>query len=131
MYWVKFISIAIMIFVLISTVKYVLRKLLKLKKVKRNPFSFNHINETHRKVDKWLRVFTALTVMILALLMINNKDFTNVYLLGVVGLFGLDYAVRAFFEIKYSEYPKQAILTIAEMVLMLTAVITVFQFWIL
>ncbi|WP_226673403.1 DUF4181 domain-containing protein [Rossellomorea aquimaris] len=131
MFWVKFISIAIMIFVLISTVKYVLRKFLKLEKVKRNPFSYNHINETHRKVDKWLRVFTALTVMILALLMINNKDFTNVYLLGVVALFGLDYAVRAFFEIKYSEYPKQAILTIAEMIMMLTAVITVFQFWIL
>ncbi|MBW3111652.1 DUF4181 domain-containing protein [Bacillus sp. MCCB 382] len=131
MFWVKFISIANMIFVLITTVKYVLRKFLKLKKIKRNPFSYNHINETHRKVDKWVRVFTALTVMTLAVLMINNRDFTNVYLLGVVVLFAVDYSVRAFFELRYSEYPKQAILTIAEMVLMLTAVITVFQFWIL
>ncbi|WP_299739067.1 DUF4181 domain-containing protein [uncultured Rossellomorea sp.] len=130
MFWVKFILIAIVVFVLISTVKYLLRKLFKVKKVKRNLFSYNHINETHRKVDKWVRVFTSITLMTLAILMINNKDFTNFYLLGVIGLLGLDYAVRTFFELKYSEYPKQAIITVAEMIMMLTAIFTVFQFWI-
>lgn len=131
MFWIKFILFAIIIFVMISTVKYLLRKLFKLKKVKRNFFSYNHINETHRKVEKWVRVFTAITLMTLSFLIINHKDYMNFYLLGVVALFGLDYSVRAFFELRYSEYPKQAILTVAEMVMMLTAVITVFGFWIM
>ncbi|MFI8685786.1 DUF4181 domain-containing protein [Rossellomorea sp. NPDC077527] len=104
----KYIFIAIVVFVLISIVKFLLRKIFKVKKVKRNFFSYNHINESHRKVDKWMRRFNALTLMILSILVINDKSMIYLYLIGISMLLALDYAVRAFFEWKFSEYPKQA-----------------------
>ncbi|MGM0829049.1 MAG: DUF4181 domain-containing protein [Bacillota bacterium] len=129
-FWVKFSLIAIVVFVLISIVKFLLRKIFRIEKVKRKFFSNNHINESHRNVDKWVRILTAITLMVLGIMMINDEDLTYLYILGFTTLSALDYAVKAFFEWKSSEYPKQAILTIAEMFLVLTAVLIAFQFWI-
>ncbi|MGM0865736.1 MAG: DUF4181 domain-containing protein [Bacillota bacterium] len=129
-FWVKFSLIAIIVFVLISIVKFLLRKIFRIEKVKRKFFSNNHINESHRNVDKWVRILTAITLMVLGIMMINDEDLTYLYILGFTTLSALDYAVKAFFEWKSSEYPKQAILTIAEMFLVLTAVLIAFQFWI-
>lgn len=95
----------------------------------RKLFSYNYINDTHRKVDKWVRIITGPTLIVLALLAIN-KGLIILYLVGMITRFTLDYGVRTFFEWRYSEYPKQAILTLAEMFIMLTAVIIVFQIWI-
>jgi hypothetical protein len=129
-FWVKFSLVTIIVFVLISIVKFLLRKIFKIEKVKKDFFSYNHINELHRKVDKWIRTITLITLTILGVLAIYNEHLTHFYLIGVVFLLAMDYAVRAFFEFKYSEYPKQAILTLSEMVLMLTSILIVFQFWI-
>jgi Domain of unknown function (DUF4181) len=130
MFWLKFGLIAISVYVLSYTVKLLLRKIFKVEKVKRKFFSYNHVNDSHRKVDKWVRTLTGITLMILAILVINSKDLTYLYLIGVITLFTLDYAVRAFFEIKCSEYPKQAILTLAEMFLVVMTILIVFQYWI-
>lgn len=130
MLWVKFSLMAIIVFVLISMVKFLLRKVFRIEKVKRKFFSYNHINESHRKVDKWVRILTATTLMVLAIMMMNDEDLTYLYIIGFVTLSALDYSVRAFFEWKSSEYPKQAILTLAEMFLILIASLIVFQFWV-
>jgi hypothetical protein len=129
-FWIKFSLMAIIVFVLISIVKFLLRKIFRIEKVKRRFFSNNHINESHRKVDKWVRILTAITLMVLGIMMINNEDLTYLYILGFTTLSALDYAVKAFFEWKSGEYPKLAILTLAEMFLVLTAVLIAFQFWI-
>jgi len=128
--WVKFSLMAIIVFGLISIVKFLLRKIFRIEKVKRKFFSNNHINESHRNVDKWVRILTATTLMVLAILMLNYEDLTYLYIIGFIISLALDYAVRVFFEWKSSEYPKQAILTIAEMFLVLSAVLIAFQFWI-
>ncbi|MGB3261455.1 MAG: DUF4181 domain-containing protein [Paenisporosarcina sp.] len=39
----------------------------------------------------------------------------------------LDYIVKAFFEWKYTQYPKQSILTLTEMFLILIAILIVFE----
>ncbi|WP_044022256.1 DUF4181 domain-containing protein [Bacillus sp. SG-1] len=129
MLWVKFGLFVLIVFAIVSAVKFLLRKTFKIEKVKKNLFSYNYINDSHRKVDKWVRIVTAPTLMVMALLIIN-KGLINLYLIAVIILFTLDYGVRAFFELKYSEFPKQAILTIAEMLLVLTAFIIVVQYWI-
>jgi Domain of unknown function (DUF4181) len=129
-FWVKFSLMAIIVFGLISMVKFLLRKIFKIEKVKRKFFSNNHINESHRKVDKWVRILTAITLMVLGIMMINNEDLTYLYIIGFVTLSALDYSVRAFFEWKSGEYPKLAILTMAEMLMILTAILIVFQLWV-
>ena len=60
MFWLKFVLIALVVFALISLVKVILRKTLKIEKVKKEFFSNNYINELHRKVDKWVGRLTGL-----------------------------------------------------------------------
>lgn len=130
MFWLKFSLIAVIVFVFISIIKFLLRKIFKVEKVRRKFFSYYHINDSHRKIDIWVRTLTAITLLILTILMINYEGLTHFYIIGCTSLLTLDYAVRAFFELKYSEYPKQAIFTLAEMFLTLTAIVIVFQFWV-
>lgn len=128
MFWIKFCLIVFIVFILNSCVKFLIRKVFHIKKVKRKVFSYNLINERHRKIDKWIRLISAITLISLSWFMIyDNKHFIFRYLIGVVMLAVLDYLVRAYFEWKHSEYPKQAVLTVVEMVMIVTAIFTVFQ----
>ncbi|XXM74437.1 DUF4181 domain-containing protein [Lysinibacillus sphaericus] len=117
----KFCLIVFIVFVLISFVKYILRKVFHIKKVKRKVFSYNLINEMHRKIDKWIRLVSTITLISLSCLMIyESKQYVALYIIGVVSFLLLDYLVRAYFEWKHSESPKQAVLTVSEMLLMVT-----------
>lgn len=129
MFWIRFGLIVIIVFVLISIVKFLLRNLLKIEKVKRDFFSFNYINESHRKFDIGLRTFSAITLLIITcVLLFYYPDLIYLFLFAVVAFMVLDYLVRAFFEWKYTQYPKQAILTLTEMGLILLAIIIVVEF---
>lgn len=131
MFWLKFVLIAVIVFALISLIKFILRKTLKIEKVKKEFFSNNYINELHRKVDKWVRRLTGLTLAILILVQINNEAFNYLLIVGLIFTSMLDYGVKAFFEYRYSEVPKQAILTLAELFLVLTAVLVVLEWGVL
>jgi uncharacterized membrane protein YqhA len=125
-FWIKFSIIVVVVFMLISIVKLALRKLFKIEKVKREWFSYNHINELHGKIDKWIRIITPITLISFSwFLLFYNEDLIYLFLIGVVFFTVVDYGVRAFFEWKHSEYPKQAILTMAEMLILVTAILTV------
>jgi hypothetical protein len=124
-FWIKFSLIVIIVFILISIVKLVLRKLFKIEKVKREWFSYNHINELHGKIDKWIRITTTISLISFSwVLLFYNEDLMYLFLIGIVFFTVVDYGVRAFFEWKHSEYPKQAILTMAEMLILVTAIMT-------
>jgi hypothetical protein len=124
-FWIKFSLIVIIVFILISIVKLVLRKLFKIEKVKREWFSYNHINELHGKIDKWIRITTTVNMIVFSwVLIFYSKDLLYLFLIGLVFFTVVDYGVRAFFEWKHSEYPKQAILTMAEMLILVTAILT-------
>jgi len=127
-FWIKFGLIAIVVFILISLVKLLLRKLLNIEKVKKEFFSYNHINELHRKIDKGLRIFSVITLILLSfVLLFYFEDLIYLILIAPIVLMVLDYIVRAFFEWKYTQYPKQSILTLTEMFLILIAIIIVFE----
>lgn len=128
MFWIKFGLIVIIVFVLISIVKFLLRHLLKIEKVKKELFSFNHVNELHRKIDKGLRTFSTITLLILTcVLVVFYPDFMYLFLIAIMTFMVLDYLVRAFFEWKYTQHPKQAILTLTEMCLIVLAIILVIE----
>lgn len=56
------------------------------------------------------------------------EDLIYLTLIAVIVFMVLDYMVRAFFEWKYTQYPKQSILTLSEMFFILIAIIIVFEF---
>lgn len=129
MFWIRFCLIVIIAFVLISLVKLLLRNLLKIDKVKKEFFSFNYINELHRKIDRGLRTLSLITLITLYYVyLFYNEDLIYLILITVIVFMILDYMVRAFFEWKYTQYPKQAILTLSEMFLTLVAILIVYEF---
>ncbi|QHE60434.1 DUF4181 domain-containing protein [Rossellomorea vietnamensis] len=131
MFWLKFVLIALVVFALISFVKFILRKTLMIEKVKKEFFSNNYINELHRQVDKWVGRLTGLILPILILVLINNEALHYLLIVGLISTSLLDYGVKAFFEYRYSEAPKQAILTVTEWLLVMTAVVVVLQLGVL
>ncbi|GAB3792873.1 hypothetical protein GCM10028868_08690 [Virgibacillus kimchii] len=48
MIWLKFGIIILIMAIIITIVKRLLRKTLKIEKVRRKPFSYNHINELYK-----------------------------------------------------------------------------------
>ena len=129
MLWIKFALIVGIVFVCIFIAKLLLRKIFKIKKVKKEFFSHNHINELHKKVDKGLKLFSTVTmVLLLGVMWFYFEVFSYLFFIAIIFFAVLDYLVRAFFEWKYTQYPKQSILTLTEMFLILIAAIVVFQF---
>jgi hypothetical protein len=124
--------IKLAIFVLIAlgvnvAVKLILRKVLKIEKEKSSFFSYNHLNDSHRKIDWGIRIISVITIITTNILVVF-ENYPNYFLLIPIFLIGLDYPVRAFFERKYSKNPKQYILTLSEGVLMLLAIVIFIQF---
>ena len=118
MFWIKFGLIAVFAFILISIVKYLLRNLLKIEKLKKQFFSFNHVNELHRKIDKGLRIFSTITLITLSyVLLFYYEDLIYLFFIPIIVFMVLDSLVKAFFEWKYTKNPKESILTLTEMLL--------------
>ncbi|WP_019413559.1 DUF4181 domain-containing protein [Paenisporosarcina sp. TG20] len=129
MFWIKFVLIVLIVFVVTSIVKVILRKLLNIEKEKREFFSYNHINELHRKIDKGLKIISSITLIILIyVLLFYYYDSIYWFFIALIFFSVLETVVRAFFEWKYTEHPKQSILTLSEMFLYLIAIVIVIQF---
>ncbi len=115
-------------FAFTKLVSYLLRKTLQIQKVKKEFFSNNHITRSHKKIDWGLRtIFFIAPFLVLFLTMLQNMELYLtltffIFLLTVI----LDYAVRAYFEWKHTDQPKQAILTLSEMTLFSVAIVIMF-----
>ncbi|PID06398.1 hypothetical protein CSV65_03620 [Sporosarcina sp. P31] len=129
MFWLRFGVIIVCMFAVNSLLKAILRKLLKIEKVKKEFFSYNHINELHRKIDKGLRIFSTISLITLyTVLLFYYEDLIYLFFFVVLAFAILDFMITAFFEWKYTLYPKQSILTLTEMLVIIVAVIIVVQF---
>lgn len=128
MVWLKIGLSLVILFVLMAVVKSALRKVFKIEKEKTEWFSYNHVNKTHKKVDWLVRMLSSIVLIFISYLVIFKEYSIILYIIPVVLLLVIDYAVRAFFEWNYSDHPKQAILTIGEMVVFATALALTIQF---
>ncbi|RSD29050.1 DUF4181 domain-containing protein [Mesobacillus subterraneus] len=110
----KFIILAAMMISVLAFIKFVIRKSLKIPKVKKEFFSYNHINDQHRKID-WAVRFTALIVYFFLIHQLMLEEFPlNVFLIILSFLYSTENFVRAYFEWRHSEHPRQWILSLAE-----------------
>ncbi|MCM3393238.1 DUF4181 domain-containing protein [Cytobacillus oceanisediminis] len=123
----KLAIIALLTFALIAVVKLCLRKTLNIEKEKKEFFSYNHINKLHRKIDWSLRISSIITNLNFLYLVLFQSFSIELWVFALVIFVVLDYGIKAFFEWKYSQNPKQSILTISEMFLLLIFIVIVFQ----
>lgn len=128
MFWLEIGLVILGIVVLVSIVKIILRKLLKIEKEKKDFFSFDYINEQHRKIEQWVRWGWVLVSLIAFWLVIYQEFLAIFYLFLFIVWIALDAFVRAYFQWKHSEQPKQAILTLSEMTVWISAVTLVIYF---
>ncbi|WP_399632675.1 DUF4181 domain-containing protein [Sporosarcina sp. SG10008] len=128
MFWIKFAFIVLIVFVINIIVKLLLRKLLKIEKEKKSFFSYNHINELHRKIDWAIRITSTIVLIVTNTLVIIEGYSINLIIIAMIFYFVLDYTVRALFECKYSQNPKQYILTMSEGFIFLLSIVIVIYF---
>ncbi|MBT2682371.1 DUF4181 domain-containing protein [Bacillus sp. ISL-37] len=127
MLW-KFLLLAAWMISVIAFVKFLIRKTLKISKVKKASFSYNHINAKHRKIDWTVRI-TALLINVFLIYQVMFEGFPiNLFLILLALLFTSENFVRAFFAWKFSEDPKQSILSLAEGIIFITFVVVIIQF---
>ncbi|MFJ7954249.1 DUF4181 domain-containing protein [Lysinibacillus sp. NPDC096418] len=113
-----FIIILIGLWFCIVTFSLGMRKILKVERKKW--FSYNHINDVHKKIDWAIRI--TFTILVLAytfyLIFTNSPEFTGDIELWMVFLVFLvvTESVRAYMEWRYVENRKAYVLTIIEMV---------------
>ena len=101
---IKFVLFVLIVFVVIAVVRLILRNVLKIEKEQKSFFSYNHINDLHRKIDWGIRIVSMLT-MIVTNILVLYENYTIYLLLIPIFCIGLDYPVRAFFECKYLRTP--------------------------
>ncbi len=118
MFWLKFFLFMVSVFGVIWFVKWILRKTLEIEKEKINWFSYNHINNLHKKIDWTIRILTMIGT-IFAIYLVFFKEYPiALYLIVWVAFMVIDYSIRAFFEWKYTDNPKQWILTMSEIAIL-------------
>ncbi|MGD6834458.1 DUF4181 domain-containing protein [Sutcliffiella halmapala] len=127
MFLFKLLMLFLVIFLLVISVQIAVRKIFKIEK-KKSVFSYNFVNETHKKVDLSLR-FAGL-IFIIAFNMYSFEHgytFTN-YMLGLlIFLITLDLG-NAYFHWKYSSEPKQSILILSGTVVVIILYILLLPF---
>lgn len=118
----------LIVFAINYVLKFTLRKLFNIEPSKRELFSYNYINDQHRKVDKFVRFGTLIAGLVLLYFVILDEYPPPYYLVAAIAFIVVDQLIRAFFEWRASENPKQAILTLTQMTVIVAAMVFVFQY---
>ncbi|WP_349773687.1 DUF4181 domain-containing protein [Sutcliffiella horikoshii] len=125
MFWLYFAFIVVIVLTIMYVVRFLLRRAFSIDKSKKDFFSYNHINDLHRKVDWGIRLIILVVNLVLFFMII--EDIVPIYfvVIALLVLIIVDRLVHAFFEWKYSDNPKDAILTLSDMIIMVIAVVLV------
>ena len=126
MFWLNIFFIVIIVSSIMYLTKRLLRKKFNIEKTQKKFYSYNHINKCHARIDWSLRILTVVVNFILIFLISYERISILSISLVLVLIIISDYLVRAFFEWRYTDNPKEAILTISDMVILLVSVILVF-----
>lgn len=109
------------------TFGFVIRKLLRVER--RKWFSPHYVNKTHKKVDWALRMFFLALILFGAYYTISNNTYgvywyIEPWFIAFISIFTSE-SLRAFMEWKYVENKKESIVTIAELLFMLSVTVLV------
>ncbi|ANU09628.1 hypothetical protein BBH88_04615 [Planococcus antarcticus DSM 14505] len=121
MLWLKFGLFLVALFGAIWLVKWVLRKIFNIEKETTNWFSNNHVNHLHKKMDWGIRIATMIAMFVVLYLFFYKEYPFALYLIIWVAFMFIDSSVKAFFQWKYTDNPKQWILTMSEITILVIA----------
>lgn len=128
MFALKMILLIAVLFAITALSRMILIKIFNIKPSKKKAFSYNHINNLHRNLDWAIRVLSFMAYIVALYFMIYRDYSINFLLVVLLIIILVDNSTRAFIEWKYSENPKQSILTISDMFIVGLAIIIQIQF---
>ncbi|WP_370043421.1 DUF4181 domain-containing protein [Lysinibacillus sp. RC79] len=113
-----------MLVLVISTFGFVIRKLLGVERKKW--FSYNHLNERHKKLDWTVRIIFLSLLLISSYYMIYNDTvgipwYFETWFILIIFLITSE-MLRAFMEWRYADNKRDFVVTIAEMMFMISIV---------
>lgn len=116
-FWLKLILLLVIIGLLIFSFSAIMRKVLKVEKKK--PFSHNHLNALHKKIDWTIRIIFIVAMIVGYIINISRQPLNSIlffepYFLLFMLIF-LTEVVRAVIERKYADNRNAYILTIVEL----------------
>lgn len=119
-----FILFLISMWLLIVAFSFGMSKLLKVERKKW--FSYNHINDLHKKIDWAIRITFTITLLVSTYYMIYSDSSETVWYFEtwflLIVFVAISESVRAYMEWRYIENRKVYVLTILEMVFMIVLV---------
>ncbi|WP_438297903.1 DUF4181 domain-containing protein [Sporosarcina sp. FA15] len=119
-FWIELIKILSVVILLVGVIPAVFRY--RMGASKKKWFSYNHINEFHKKVDWTLRIVFAISLIISGILFISQPFITYI----VLGFFTLtQIGVQAYIEWRFSDNKKDFQVSLIQLTL---TFITLFGF---
>ncbi len=110
---------------IISIFEFVIRKLLGVERKKW--FSYDYINERHKKLDRFVRIMYMILIVISSYYMSNNDTVGIAFYFKpwfiIIAFLVSSEMLRAFMEWKYAENKKDVVATIAEMMFMISIIL--------
>ncbi|MDY0236339.1 MAG: DUF4181 domain-containing protein [Gudongella sp.] len=120
MFWIKLFFVLAVLSLLIFIFNTAMRKFLKVEK--RKIFSYNHVNEKHKKIDWTIRISFLIIFLITYFYQTRSSDRVIWYLetwFVILMFLVISEIVRAFMEWKYAENRKAYIFTISQLIFIL------------
>ncbi|SMB86111.1 protein of unknown function [Desulfonispora thiosulfatigenes DSM 11270] len=117
LFWLKLFFVLAIFTSLIFAFEAVMRRYLKVEK--RKFFTYNHVNEKHKKIDSTIRISFLIILFILYIYLVSGPDKIIWYLQpGVLGFIflGISEIVRAVMEWKYAVNRNAYIFTISQLI---------------
>lgn len=128
-FFLRLALIFIVTFALIYIAKSVMRRMFNIQKVSEDDPSRNYVKQLHREVDKPFRDYSLVVLfLVLVIDLVYFSESFNLIIITVLIFTFIRMMIRAFFEWKYFKYPKQFILTLTEIFILLVVVIVVAKF---
>ncbi|MFE6169498.1 DUF4181 domain-containing protein [Viridibacillus arvi] len=115
---------------IILTFGYFMRKILKVERKKW--FSYNHVNDLHKKIDWSIRITFSLIFITISYYMIYSDVhkidwYFDMWVYFFILFIFLSESVRSVMEWKYATNPKAYIVTVAEMVVSIVLVMIILK----
>lgn len=123
----KLILVLVAVALIFLVFNYFIRKLLKVEK--KPWFSYNHVNNLHKKIDWAIRISSVIVIIASTYFRIYEESlafpwYFEIWFILIVFIV-LSESVRAFMDWKYDTNPKTYILTLSEMVLVIVLIVLV------
>lgn len=127
-FWLKLILLLVIIGLLFFSFSAIMRRILKVEKKK--PFSHNHLNPLHKKIDWTIRITFIVAMIVGGIINISRQPLNSIlffepYFLLFMLIF-LTEVVRAVIEWKYADNRNAYILTIVELAFITILLLSIF-----